>query len=283
MSQQITIVWDLTSRFNSEGLKQILKTFKAKQNKATSEYEEGFWKVDGLTVKLYKKKLLVQGNLNDYNKNLFSELQLIDGMTLDSTNAAKLRQIFPSSQNAIICDKCRNYSLEIEGTIEGLDVVFKKECGHADKLTAPLTMTNSRVLPDINILISKSLSRLVSLGYFKGFEVVIPEFILDVIDEFKGKGNKEAVSKELKTLRSLEKKELIKIVRIEDNIIKFEITNLGKEEDKIILTLAQLTNSVLLTGDQVLRTRALIKKRPTIYIPAEVFAKIKIIEEIRNP
>lgn len=279
MAQQIVVVWDITSRFQPRDLNRILTEFKAEERTPKGEYELGFWKVDGLTIKLYGKKLSVQGNVNDYNKKLLSEIERIDGLSLDAKNAAKLRQIFPSSQNAIFCDECRSCSLEIEGTVEGLDIVFKKECGHVDKLTAPLTMINSRVLPDINILISKSLSRLINLGYFKGFEIVIPEFIFDVIDQFKGTGSKKAVSQELRNLRMLEQKEICKIVGLKNNVINIDT----RDEDKIILDLAQLTNSVLLTGDRVLRDRALVVKRPTIFILPEVFRKIKIIEDVRNP
>lgn len=279
MPQQIVVVWDITARFQEGDLQQILTEFKAERRITKGEYEHGFWKVNGLTLKMYEKKLLIQGNLNDYNRKLLLEIERIDGLTLDAKNATKLRQIFPSSQNAIICDECRSCSLEIEGIEEGLDIVFKKVCGHVDRLTAPLTMINSRVLPDINILISKSLSRLINLGYFRGFEIVIPEFIFDVIDQFKGTGSKKAVSEELRNLRMLERKGICRIVGLKNNVINLDT----RDEDKIILDLAQLTNSVLLTGDLVLRDRALVVKRPTIFIPPKVFGKIKIIEEVRNP
>ncbi len=283
MPQQITIVWKVSSRFQEQDLVTVLREFKAEREPSKSEYELGVWKVNGLTVKYYEKKLVVQGNLDDYNKNMLPEIEKIDGLTLDAKNAAKLRRIFPSKQNAIICDECKSSSLLIEGTEEGLDIVFRKECGHVDRLATPLIMINSRILPDINILISNSLSRLIGLGYFKGFEIVIPEFIFDVVDQFKGKGSKDAVSKELANLRSRELKDNIKIIGLKNELFDLDKENLTRDENKIILAIAQLTNAVLITADQVLKDRAIIAQRPTIFIPARVFGKIKVIEELRNP
>lgn len=283
MPQQITIVWKVSSRFQKQDLVAVLREFKGEREPSKSEYELGVWKVNGLTVKYYEKKLVVQGNLDDYNKNLLPEIEKIDGLTLDAKNAAKLRRIFPSKQNAIICDECKSSSLLIEGTEEGLDIVFRKECGHVDRLATPLIMINSRILPDINILISNSLSRLIDLGYFKRFEIVIPEFIFDVVDQFKGKGSKDAVSKELANLRSRELKGNFKIIGLKNELVDLDKVNLTRDEDKIILAIAQLTNSVLITADQVLKDRAIMAQRPTIFIPARVFGKIKVIEELRNP
>lgn len=279
----ITIVWKASSRFHEQELVGILRKFEAERQASKSEYELGIWKINGLTVKRYERKIVVQGNLDDYNRNLLPAIEKIDGLTLDAKNAAKLRRIFPSKQNAIICDKCKSVSLLIEGAEEGLDIVFRKVCGHVDRLVAPLTMINSRVLPDINILVSKSLSRLIDLGYFKGFQIVIPEFIFDVIDQFKGSGSKRAVSEELANLRSQESNGKIEIIGLKSDLVNLEKMDLDRDEDKIILTIAHLTNSVLITADQVLKDRAIMEERPTIFVPPRVFGKIKVIEEVRNP
>jgi len=283
MPKQITIVWNVTSRFSEHNLTKVLITFKAQQKSSRSEHVLGIWKVNGLTIKYYKRKIVVQGNLNDYNKTLLLEITKIEGLTLDDKNAAKLRQIFPSKQNAIVCDECKSTSLLIEAKTRGLDVVFVKECGHEDRLITPLTMINSRILPDLNVLISQSISRLVKLGYFNGFEVTIPEFMFDVIDQFKGKGNKDKVSQELMNLRRLEQDNKIKIISLKTDLINLNELNLPRDEDKVILKIANLTNSVLVTGDQVLKDRAILENRPTIYIPAKIFGELKIIEEVRNP
>ena len=280
---QVTIVWSVTSRFRNPDLLSVLRDFKSDQRKPTNEYEIGFWKVNGLSVKLYAKKLVVQGNLDDYNKKLLSEIERIDGLSLDQENASKLRSLFPTKQNALLCEKCNSPSLLVAAVRDGLDIAFKKECGHSDKLTPPLMMLNSRILPDMNILISKSLSRLVALGHFVGFEILIPEFILDILDQFKGSGKKEAVSKELANLRIAEGQNRVRILALKEKLFEISSESLSKEEDKILLRLANLTNSILVTSDQVLKDRALMDNRPTIFIPAEVFSQIKMIDEVRNP
>ena len=101
--------------------------------------------------------------------------------------------------------------------------------------------------------------------------------------QFKVSGSKDAVSKELANLRSQELKGDIKILGLKNDLVNFDKMNLPRDEDKIILAIAQLTNSVLMTADQVLKDRALLEERPTIFIPARVFGKIKVIEEVRNP
>jgi len=280
MPEQLTIVFDITGEFEETALLQLMT--KAKEQEPKGKYEKRIWSINGLTVKQYEKSLVVQGSLNDYTKGLLRGLKDIKGLALDEKNAAKLGRVFPSNHNAILCLECKSTSLAIAGRIDGLDIAFTAECGHKNTLKPPLFMVNSRILPDINILISKSLSRLVELGYFVGFEVVVPEFILDVVDQFKGSGNKDAVSSELDMLRALEKMGKIRLNNLAVLPVKID-PSLFKEEDKMILELAQLTNSILLTSDQILKDRSVMQERPTVYIPPEVFGKIKMIQEVRNP
>jgi predicted PilT family ATPase len=103
-----------------------------------------------------------------------------------------------------------------------------------------------------------------------------------VVDQFKGSGNKDAVSSELDMLRALEKMGKIRLNNLAVLPVKID-PSLFKEEDKMILELAQLTNSILLTSDQILKDRSVMQERPTVYIPPEVFGKIKMIQEVRNP
>ena len=112
-------------------------------------------------------------------------------LTLDSSNAEKLRKIFPARQNSIVCSICQRDSL-IQSSIEGLDISFRMECEHKHDLMAPFLTLNNRVLPDINMIVSKSVSSLANLGFLTGAEIVFPEVILDVIDVFKKTGKKKA-------------------------------------------------------------------------------------------
>ena len=280
MPDHVTLVFELSWEFQEDLLLKQMAL--ATEKKPISEYEKRVWTIDGLTIKLYQKKLVVQGGLNYDTKEYLRNLRSVPGLTLDGKNAAMWHQIFPSRHNAILCRECMETSLLIHGEMEGLDIVFKGECGHKNNLRPPMFVLTNRVLPDINMLISKTLSRLVELGYFDGFEVVFPEFILDVIDEFKGPSRKEAVSQELASLSNLDKMGRIKLNTLAGLPMTIEASIL-KDEDKVILELAQLTNSVLLTSDKVLKDRAVLQERPAIYVSPEDFGKIKVIERVRTP
>ncbi len=280
MPEHVTIVFEISWGFQ-EG--QLLKHMApATEKKPTNDYEKRVWSIDGLTIKLYEKKLVVQGALNYNTKEYLRGLRDISGLTLDGKNAVTWLQVFPSRHNAILCPLCRETSLTIHGEMEGLDIVFKGECGHKNNLRPPIFMLTNRILPDINLLISKSLSRLIELGYFEGFEVVFPEFILDVVDQFKGPSRKDAVSDELTNLGELEKRGKISLNNLTAIPLTIDPSSM-KDEDKIILELAQLTNSVLLTADDLLKQRAVLQERPTIYISPDDFGKLKIVEKVRIP
>ncbi len=279
MPEHVTLVFEISWGFQES---QLLKQMEiALERKPTNAYEKKVWSIDGLTIKLYEKKLVVQGGLNYHTKEFLRGLRNISGLALDGKNAAIWLQVFPSRHNAVLCPECKETSLTIGGEIEGLDMVFKGECGHKNNLRPPMFMLTNRILPDVNILISKSLSRLVGLGYFDRFEVVVPEFILDLIDEFKGPSRKDAVSDELVSLRALEKEGKININNLTG--LPLTIDSSLQEEDKVILELAQLTNSVLLTSDRLLKERAVLQERPTIYISPDDYGKIKVIEKVRTP
>ncbi len=280
MPEHVTLVFEISWGFKEP---QLLKHMEvAVGKKPTNEYEKRVWSIDGLTIKLYEKKLVVQGGLNYHTKEFLRGLREISGLSLDGKNAMTWLQIFPSRQNAILCSECKETSLTIQGGMEGLDIVFKGECGHKNNLRPPMFMLTNRILPDINILISKSLSRLVELGYFDEFEIVVPEFILDLVDQFKGPSRKEAVSEELSSLRELEKAGKVKLNNLTGIPLSIDASTL-KDEDKVILELAQLTNSVLLTSDKLLKERAVLQDRPTVYVSPDDYGKLKVIEKVRIP
>jgi len=280
MPSQVTIVWRISARFGLEDLLGLMEKYNALVKPPSSEHEIRVWQVDNLTVKYYQSSLVVQGNINDYTKYLLQDIENIDGLILDEKNAAKLARIFPARQNAIICERCRETSLLIQAEKKGLDIVFKKECGHKNALKPPLMMLCARILPDINLLISKSMSRLLRLGLLTDFEIVIPEFIFDWLDKFKSTKGKSAISDELKQLRKLEQDGNVKLLPITTQILSQ--TTL-KDEDQVILAISMLTNSILLTGDKILKDRALMQKRPVIYLPPKLFDQLKLLEAVRFP
>jgi hypothetical protein len=281
MSDSVSVTFIITSEFNPDALKKFAESFKGTSRKPANEHQVSFWSINGLSIIQYEKNLVIQGNLNKFTKTILRALANLDGLTTDAKNYGKLRAIFPVRQNAIVCGKCNEDSLLILGQIEGLDIKFSMECGHSIDLIAPFVTLNNRVLPDINMFLSKSVSRLIGIGHLKGAEIVFPEFILEIVDQFKGTGSKGAVSEELDNLRKIAKGGTISINTF-PNLPFTYLTKTPKDEDKVILDFAHFTNSIIMTGDKVFRERALMECRPTIFIYPEDFGKLKMIDEVRT-
>ncbi len=279
MPENVTLTFEFSADFDEQGFLNYMS--KAQAKKPTGEYERRVWSINGLTIKQYHKKLVVQGSLNDFTKKFLQGLKRVKGITLDQRNAMKFVQIFPSKHNAILCPVCNDAYLVIEGVVEALEVMFRGECGHRNDLTPPFFMLNARILPDISMLISKSLSRLVELGHLNGFEVILPEFILDVVNQFKRSASKDAVSAEFDSLRALAKEGKIRINTLSTPPI--DISSPQIDEDRVILDLAHLTNAILVTSDKLFKDRAVMQERPTVYISPDDFGKLKMIQEVRNP
>jgi len=280
MPQNVTLVFERSAEFDESAFLAYMS--KASQKKPTGEYEKGSWSINGLSVKQYERKVTVQGSLNDFTKKFLRGLSQVKGLTMDEKNARVFFQIFPTEHNAILCPECHRGVLCVNGEMEGtLDIVFRGECGHKHDTKPPVFTLTNRVLPDISMLTSRSLSRLIELGHFNGFEVVVPNFILSVVDKFKG-SSRGPVSDELSSLRRLEQEGRIRIYNLSGVPVKIDSSNI-QDEDGVILGLAQLTNSILITSDGNFKDRAVLQKRPTVYISPELFGKLKTIKEVRNP
>lgn len=278
----INLVWEICAGFTDEEVIQILEKYDGKKENITSKYERWIWKAVGLTVKCFKEKLVVQGTENEKSLNLLRDLSAVETLRFNPKNAKKFAKLFPIEQNAILCTECNRPSLLIEGEIEGLDIVFKKECGHKTDLKPPLFMYTCRILPDVNILISNNLSRYVELGFFDKFEVILPNFVMQIINLL-GAKEKQGASREITKLRKLERKHNIVIFNCNDGFdAPSTKTEFQKVEDDVILKIANLTNSILLTGDGNLKDKALLNKRPTIYIHPKESKQVKIIERVRK-
>lgn len=282
MSEQATITWQVSSNFAVKPLEETLVGYSAEEAKPTSKYQLKVWKANGLVITLFEKKLVIQGCLNENTRRLVQNIAEIKGLGLDHRNAERLAGILPKRQNAILCPECGQSFFMIEASIAGLDVLFTRECGHTDKIRPPMMMLNSRVLPDISVLVSKAISRLAELGHFAGFEILVPDFVLNVLD-FLGSAQKEAASIELTNLRKLEQTGKLKIINYKDGVRPPTSKEEFQAEDNRILEIAHLTNAILVTSDKNQRDKALIGSRPTIYIPGEILGKLRIIEEVRNP
>lgn len=137
---------------------------------------------------------------------------------------------------------------------------------------------NVRILPDICVLISHTLSRLIELNILNGFEILIPdsiEYIVQILCE----GRLQAgFYNEIDKLKELEENRKIDILYCSYEMP--EIKNrkeLISREDDLVLEIAIVTNSILFTSDKGLRDKAISVKQPVIYFPAKYQKNVKEI------
>jgi predicted PilT family ATPase len=127
-------------------------------------------------------------------------------------------------------------------------------------------------------LISKGLR----IGLFTGFEIVVPSFVITVIDQL-GKREKEMATRELEALRKYAESGKISIFMCKDGEQIPTREEFDAKEDQIILNIAKLTNSILFTTDNVMKERAMLQKRPTIYMHPQYSKHLAMVADVRNP
>ena len=278
---QLIIVWNISEKFDIDMLKRILNRVGLKEREP-GEYMLASWKSNTLTLNLFKKTLVVQGKKTDENTSLLGKIHSIDGLTLIDKYRKAYAKLQPKP-NAILCDKCGSPTYSIEARAEKFDLVFTNECGHANRMEPPFRVLNTRILPDLNIIVGNSLSRYINLGFFNGFEIVLPDFLVHAIDNFLGRKERSGALNELENLKKHKNEMRIDIYNppSDHNLKKLKREEFESQEDDIILQLANQTNSILLTSDKGLKTKASLKNRPVIFIPPKVDSKLKFIEKVR--
>jgi len=278
----LTITWNVSSDFKDIRIKEVLESIKGEELEAKTEYEKYRWKASGLSLVRYEKKLFCQGPIIDDGLELVKKISEIEGLSLDRNNKGKFLKLVSSTQNAIICRDCYKDSLLIEGIVTELDISFKTECGHEDDMRPPLQMLTWRVLPDLNILIGNNLSKYIEMGYFNGFEIVIPDFTHKVLDLL-GRNEKKGALRELEKLKEQSENRKIEIFYYKDGKrLPKSREEFEDKDDETFLEIANLTNSILLTGDGAFKQRAISDNRPTIFIHPQESKKMKKIERVRK-
>ncbi len=279
----INLTFSIGSGYNDSDFVSFLEKCDFKEHETTDEHQKWVFRGLDLIIIRFDKKILIQGKEHDKSLKFIRELwdQFQEKLVSDPKNAEKLAKLFKIAHNKLFCMKCKSPSMLIKGEIKELDIAFKMECGHINDMQPPLFMLTSRILPDINILISGNLSRCIDLGYFKGFEVVIPDFIMGALD-YLGDSKKAGATNEIGRLQELAEINKITVFKCVDGIEMPDKNEFDHVEDDKILEIANLTNSILLTGDMVLKGKASLEKRPTIYIHPEDSKKIKIVHETRT-
>ena len=184
MSGKLPIVFDERDTFEKSQFLEFLKDkfgFTCEDKDETTSCKINSL---GVTVRIGKKKITIQGQLNKETKEIISKINALNQLTLSPKNLKIYEEIFQPKNGNIICQQCGKPSDAIEGTSdESGNPIFKSSCGHELETNSPLLIARSRILPDLNILISRTLSRLVSLGYFNGYEIVIPEYYDKFVDQ----------------------------------------------------------------------------------------------------
>ena len=227
----------------------------------------------GATVRINKKKITIQGQLNKETKEIISKINAFNQLTLSPKNLKIYEEIFQPKNGKIICQQCGKASETIEGTSDDSgNPVFKSSCGHELETNSPLLIARNRILPDLNILISRTLSRLVSAGYFNGYEIVIPEYYDKFVDQCftKGKRRSSFIS---------EKEELDELK--ENGRIRIHnppwsggrIANCSEEEkieDDSIFDFAVNSHSILITADKTLKEKSRERNLECIFFLQEV-------------
>lgn len=278
----INIIWECSPTVEDTSIKEVLYRFGCTDATITNQHQRWICKGSNIKIIRFKRKLVFQGTENEQNLEMMQELSKVKGLHLDYANAEKYARHLHFSHNAILCMECISPSMLIEGKVENLDLVFRKECGHVAKLKPPIFMVTNRILPDVNVLISGHISRGIQLGMFEHFEIVIPNFVMGVIDTF-GSGKRTGASNEITRLKRSEMDGKISIINCKDGYPIPPPDQLGTVEDDTILEIAKLTNSILFTQDVTMKDKAMIKKRPTIFLHPEEAGKIKIITQVRSP
>lgn len=280
----ITITFQVGSNLDKSKLEAMLSR-EGFENTEPREHMVNSWKSKSLTINLYEKRLTVQGPYIEEGVTLLQEILTVRGLSLDLRNQDKLNSFCPR-MNAIICPECQVPSYLFVGEISGaagLDVTFRGECSHRINLLPPLRMQNIRIMPDMNVLVGNILSKLIELGSFKKFEIVVTDFMLDWIDRFLGENKKKGAGNEIENLRSLSDRKDINFVVLHMPEEGKDVTekNFEEKEDSIILRVAMITNSVLITTDSAFRTRIIAEKRPVIFLPSKFDSRLKHAKNVR--
>ena len=211
----INITWDISSIVEDDAIKKVLHQFGCNDGTTTDQHQKWVCKGSNITAIRFEKKLVFQGAESELTLDLMQELAKVKGLHLDHANAEKYARHLRFSHNAILCMECTTPSMLIEGRVENLDLVFRKECGHIAKMKPPIFMVTNRILPDVNILISGHISKGIQLGLFEHFEIVIPDFVMKVIDTL-GPVKKTGASNEIARLNRSEMDGKISLINCKD-------------------------------------------------------------------
>lgn len=273
MNNRLPIVYDIKDNFEKSRFIEFLTNkfgFTCEDKDETTSCKINSL---GTTVRINKKKITIQGQLNKETREIISKINASDQLTLNPKNLKIYEEIFQPKNGRIICQQCGKASEVIEGASDDSgNPVFKSSCGHELETNSPLLIARDRILPDLNILISRTLSRLVSAGYFNGYEIVIPEYYDKFVDQCFTKGKRRSgFLSEKEELDELKENGRIRIHNPPwsgDRIAN--CSEEGKIEDDCIFDFAVNSHSILITADKTLKEKSRERNLECIFFSQEV-------------
>lgn len=232
------------------------------------------------TLQEFETKLTIQ-SVDDFSSNgILYDLSVLKGLTFDGRGNLKkfLQQVRPPN-GTFLCLRCAktSHGLILSKGDSGFSFRYLS-CEHEDINGPPMFITRTRLLPDINQLISGNVSRLIDLGFLNNFEILLPTYVTSFVDTcIKGK-LKSGFDNELNRLKTLEDIGKITIKRFD---YKIEVNSNdcereSNDEDEKIVYLARLSGSILMTGDRLMKTLANVDDLSTFFIPQDLDELIKV-------
>ncbi len=121
---------------------------------------------------------------------------------------------------------------------------------------------------------------MVELGFLDGFEILVPDFVEEIVSVLCEGKLKAGFYNEIGKLKELEAERKIDILYCNYGVdLPVNKKKLIDTEDDIILEVAVATESILFTADKGLRDKAISIKQPVIYVPPKFQKGIKELAE----
>lgn len=222
----------------------------------------------GIVISIVKDSVTCQGQLTKEAREIISKLGTLDYLTLDQKNLKKYSEIFQPRNGMIICQECGGSTELVEGKSDRSgNPEFMTRCNHVLQTNSPIFVSRTRLLPDLNTLISRTISRLIEKGFFNGFEIVLPEYYDGFVDKcFKSNGRKrKAFLEEKEKLNELKNQGKITVYTYHNNEEIGQCDDETTIEDDKIFDLATITFSLLITGDKTLKEKSITNNLDCIF------------------
>lgn len=224
---------------------------------------------------------MVQGSESRESRELLVTLAGWDSLVLKGKHFKKYLELLNPENGKVICPVCGKSSYSVHGVVDDAqNISFQGECGHKISTNSPLTISRGRILPDMNRLISKSISRLVRSGFFNGFEIVIPEYYEKYVDACFNptKKRRHAFIEELEDLEALEDKGKIKLNKFPHlrTIEKGMCSKEERVEDEVVIEISQLTQSIVISCDSTIIEKLKLRGLDGILMDGKIDMALKV-------